>query len=141
MLMIRLQRTGRRNHAEFRVVVTEHTRGPKSSDYLEVVGNYNPHTNAVAVKSDRIQEWIGKGAQVSDTVHNLLVKEKVIEGKKKNVLPKKTPIVKEEAPAAEVPAPATAEAPVAAEEAAPQSDEVPEEAAPATETEEEKQPA
>jgi len=96
MLMIRLQRVGRKNHAEFRVVVTESTRAPKSSNYVEVVGHYNPHTNTTVINGEKVKAWIGKGAQVSDTVHNLLVSQKIITGKKINVLPKKTPIVKTE---------------------------------------------
>jgi small subunit ribosomal protein S16 len=94
MLMIRLQRVGRKNHAEFRVVVTESTRGPKSSNYVEIVGHHNPHTDVTVIDGAKVQAWIGKGAQVSDTVHNLLVSQKILTGKKKNVLPKKTPIVK-----------------------------------------------
>jgi small subunit ribosomal protein S16 len=94
MLMIRLQRVGRKNHAEFRVVVTESTRAPKSSNYVEVVGHHNPHTNTTVIDGDKVKAWIGKGAQVSDTVHNLLVTNKIIVAKKKNVLPKKTPIIK-----------------------------------------------
>ena len=100
MLMIRLQRVGRRNHAEFRVVLTEHTRGPKSS-YILSLGHYNPHTNKVTIDGEAVKEWVGKGAQVSDTVHNLLVSEGIIKGKKKNVLPKKTPIAKEKEEASE----------------------------------------
>ena len=96
MLMIRLQRVGRKNYAEFRVVVTEKTRAAKSSNYVELVGHYNPHDDSVTINSERVLYWIQQGAQVSDTVHNLLVSQKVIEGKKKNVLPKKTPIKKAE---------------------------------------------
>jgi len=96
MLMIRLQRVGRKNYAEFRVVVTEKTRQAKSSNYVEIVGHYNPHKNAVTLQSDRIVYWISKGAQASGTVHNLLVSQKIIKGEKINVLPKKTPIVKAE---------------------------------------------
>ncbi len=95
MVIIRLQRIGRKNHAEFRVVVTEHTRAAKKSNYIEVVGSYNPHRDTVSLKAEKIKEWIAKGAQVSDTVFNILVSQKVIEGKKKNVLPKKTAPVKE----------------------------------------------
>lgn len=90
MLKIRLQRVGRKNHAEFRVVVTESTKGPKSANYLENIGHYNPHTNAAVFVKDRIEHWIKMGAQVSDTVHNLLVTHSIIKGKKINVLPKKT---------------------------------------------------
>jgi len=105
MLMIRLQRVGRKNYAEFRIVVTEKTRAAKSSNYIELVGHYNPHDDSVTVNGERVLHWMGQGAQVSDTVHNLLVSQKVIEGKKKNVLSKKTPIKKEvEAVAAEAPA-------------------------------------
>ena len=102
MLMIRLQRVGRRNHAEFRVVVTEKTRAAKSSNYKELVGHYNPHNNEVKFDVERIEHWMSVGAQVSDTVHNLLVREGVIKGEKINVLPKKSPIVKEEEATEEV---------------------------------------
>lgn len=97
MLMIRLQRVGRKNHAEFRVVVTESTRAPKSSNYVEIVGHHNPHTNTTVIDGDKVTGWIKKGAQVSGTVHNLLVSQKIISAKKKNVLPRKTPIVKDDA--------------------------------------------
>jgi len=95
MLMIRLQRVGRRNHAEFRVVVTEHSRAAKSANYIEKLGSYSPHTNTITVDEERVMQWIKKGAQTSHTVHNLLVTKGLIKGAKKNVLPKKTPIVKE----------------------------------------------
>lgn len=103
MLTIRLQRVGRKNDPSFRAIVTESTRGPKSGDYLEVVGSHNPRTHTTMLKAERIQFWLSKGAQVSGTLHNLLVTHGVVEGKKINVLPKKTPIKKEEenAPSAE----------------------------------------
>ncbi len=97
MLKIRLARVGRKNDPSFRVVVTESQRGPKSNDHVEMLGNYNPKLDSVTLNGERILHWIGNGAQVSDTVHNLLVKEGVIKGEKKNVLPKKSPILKEEA--------------------------------------------
>lgn len=128
MLKIRLQRVGRKNHAEFRVVVTESTKGPKSANYLEMLGAYNPHTDSVTVDGDRIKYWISKGAQPSDTVHNILISQKVIEGKKRNVLPKKTPIIKEAPKAEEVPADEPAPEEVPAPDEAPASDPVPESA-------------
>jgi len=114
MLKIRLQRTGRRNNAAFRLIVAESTQGPKSGKHVEILGSYNPHSNTRTFKTERVQHWISRGAQVSDTAHNLLVTEKVIKGKKKNVLPRKSPMVKEassEAAPAETSADAT-EAPV-----------------------------
>ena len=75
MLMIRLQRTGKRGQAYFRVVVLEHTVKPKGR-YLELLGSYNPHQKDLKVKKVRIEYWISKGAQVSPTVNNLLVNYK-----------------------------------------------------------------
>jgi small subunit ribosomal protein S16 len=98
MLKIRLQRVGRKNDPSFRVVVVDSKRGPKSGDNIELLGSYNPHINNVQVDGDRVKHWMSVGAQVSDTVHNLLVSEKIIEGKKVNVLPKKSPIKKAEEP-------------------------------------------
>ena len=95
MLRVRLQRVGRRNDPSFRIVVTEKTRGPKSGKYIEMLGSYNPRQKHVSVKGDRIKYWLSKGAQASDTVHNILVGQKILEGKKINALPKKHPIVKE----------------------------------------------
>jgi small subunit ribosomal protein S16 len=95
MLMIRLQRVGRRNHAEFRVVVTEKARAAKTGNIVEQIGNYNPHTDEVSIDKERVEYWMSKGAQPSDTMHNLLVSQKLIKGEKRNVLPKKAPIVKE----------------------------------------------
>lgn len=107
MLMIRLQRIGKKNDPSFRVVATDSKRGPKSGNNVEVLGSYNPHINVTQIKEDRVKYWMSKGAKVSDTVHNLLVSKKIIEGKKINVLPKKSPIKKE---GAEAPAEAKAEA-------------------------------
>ncbi len=115
MLMIRLQRVGRTNDPSFRVVVADSRRSAKSGRYVELIGSYNPRTDAVAIKADRAKHWLSKGAQASGTIHNLLISNKIIEGKKVNVLPKKTVPKKEEevkvsaAPAAE----AVPEAPVA----------------------------
>ncbi len=95
MLKIRLQRVGRKNNPAFRIVVTDSKRGPKSGDNVELIGSYNPHSNEIQIDGDRVKHWMSVGAQVSDTMHNLLIREKIIEGKKINVLPKKSPIVKE----------------------------------------------
>ncbi len=94
MLAIRLQRIGRKNQAHFRVVLTDHKNSAKSGKFLEILGSYNPHGGAIVLESDRIKHWIKQGAQASDTMHNFLVKEGVIEGKKRNVLSKKSPTKK-----------------------------------------------
>ena len=82
MLKIRLQRIGKKNAPSFRVVVTDSKRGPKSGYSVEVLGSYNPHINTAEIKGDRVKYWISVGAQVSDTVHNILVNKNIIEGKK-----------------------------------------------------------
>jgi small subunit ribosomal protein S16 len=95
MLKIRLQRTGRKNDPHFRLIVTESILKPKTSQFAEIVGTYNVKAGIFSAKADRIKHWISVGAQVSDTVHNLLISNKIIEGKKINALPKKRPVVKE----------------------------------------------
>jgi small subunit ribosomal protein S16 len=83
------------------VVLTDSKNSAKSGKYLEVLGSYDPKSKAKAFKKDDILTRIGQGAQVSETLHNLLVEEKIITGKKLNALPKKT-APKKEAPAPEV---------------------------------------
>jgi len=95
MLTIRLQRVGRKNDPSFRVVVVESKRKPQTGNYLEMVGSYDARTDRVSLKEERIKHWLEHGATVSDTVHNILVDKKVIEGIKINVLPRKSPIKKD----------------------------------------------
>ena len=94
MLKIRLQRIGRKNDPSFRVVLTDHKNAAKSGRFLEILGTYSAKQGKVAFNGDRIKEWMSKGVQLSDTVHNFLVHEKIIEGKKVNVLSKKSPTKK-----------------------------------------------
>lgn len=119
MLRIRLQRVGRKHEPTFRLVLTESTNSTKSGRFLEILGSYDPRTDKPQFNADKIKEWISKGARVTDTVHNLLINQKIISGKKINVLPRKSPPkeeIKEEvkvaasAPAAEVVSEAVAEA-------------------------------
>ena len=131
MLIIRLQRTGRKHEPTFRVVLTDSKNGPKSGKYLKNLGWYDSRLKNDAAKQldvEAIKHWTSKGAQLSMTLYNFLISQKVITGKKLNALPKKTPqkkaeeakkeeAKKEEAkPAAEAAAPATppAETPAAA---------------------------
>ncbi len=88
MLMIRFQRIGRKNDPAFRIAVLEKTSGPKAGKYVELVGSYNPKTKVSTVQSDRIKEWMSKGAKLSPSVYNLLVGLNVIEGKKVQVISK-----------------------------------------------------
>ncbi|HUD03016.1 MAG TPA: 30S ribosomal protein S16 [Candidatus Paceibacterota bacterium] len=110
MITIRLTRVGKKNDPSFRVIVVESKRKPQPGNYLEMVGSYDPRSNRIELKADRIKHWIEMGAQTSDTVHNLLVSQKIIDAKKINVLPKKT-VAKVEEPVVEAPAAVAAEAP------------------------------
>ena len=96
MLTIRLQRTGRKNDPSFRLIVGEKTLKPKTSKFLEILGTYGVKSGTFEAKADRVNHWMKMGAQVSPTVHNLLITKKIIEGKKINVLPRKSPIAKKE---------------------------------------------
>ncbi len=126
MLMIRLQRIGRKNDPAFRMVVTEKTASPKAGTYVDLVGTYNPKTKAFTVAGDRVKDWIKKGAQLSPSLSNLLINKGIIEGKKVNVLPRKSPI-KSDAPV-EAAAPAAAPVAEAAVEETPAAEVVAEEA-------------
>ena len=116
MLKIRLQRVGRVHEPVFRLVVTDSKNSTKSGKSVEVLGSYDARRGDKAeIKNDRVSYWVEKGAQLSGTVHNLLVDRKIVSGKKINVLPLKKPIKKESETVPEsVPVAETvAEAPVA----------------------------
>ena len=119
-----MQRIGKINQPAFRIVVVEHTESPKTGNFVEKVGTYNPKTKERKLDAERIKHWLSKGAQASGTVYNMLISAGIIEGKKKNVLPKKSPPKKDE-PAAEAAASAAAET-LSAE--APAKEEAPSEA-------------
>jgi len=95
MLKIRLQRTGRKNNPSYRIIVVDSSVGPKSGKYIEKLGTYDSIRKTKSIEKERIQHWMKNGAEVSDTVFNILVADGIIKGTKKNVLPKKTPIKKE----------------------------------------------
>ncbi len=97
MLMMRLQRVGRKNDPAYRVVVTDKRRGVKSDKHVDRIGSYNPKFNQVQLDVEKAKHWLAQGVQPSDTVYNILVDQKVIEGRKRNVLPKKSPIIDEAA--------------------------------------------
>ena len=76
---IRLARMGAKKRPFYRVVITD-SRSPRDSNYIEVVGTYNPCTDPaeIKLKDDRILDWLSKGAQPTETVHNILKKEGII---------------------------------------------------------------
>lgn len=89
MLRIRFFRTGKKNQPFFRIVVTDRRHPPRGGRFLEILGFFNPLTKERKLKKERIKHWISVGAQPSDSVYNLLIEEKVLEGKKVPVHKKK----------------------------------------------------
>ena len=86
MLKIRLKRVGRKHDPSYRVVLTDSRKAAKKGE-KEILGTYDPRRNDSKLNAEKIKEWITKGAQVSDTVHNLLVNLKIIDTKKRDVRP------------------------------------------------------
>ncbi len=154
MLVIRMQRTGRKGHAQFRVVVQDSRRTPTSGRVVAALGNFDPHTKEGKLDKEKAAFYLEHGAQPSERVIRLLQAEgvklpnwvkvaTVKEGKLRNPekLRKNQPkeaVVEETAPAAEeAPVEEVAEAApaeVAAEETPVEGTPVAEAEAPAEET-------
>jgi small subunit ribosomal protein S16 len=75
MVAIRLRRAGSKKRPFFRVVVTD-ARAARDSSFVEILGFYNPRTRpaVVQVNTERVNYWISKGAQPSDSVRTLIAR-------------------------------------------------------------------
>lgn len=122
MLTIRYTRIGKKNQPSFKIVVVDKRKSSTGGRSVEILGFSNPLTKKNNIDKERVKYWISKGAQPSDSVYNLLVKNGILTGDKKDVHKKKkgkegekpaTPV------AASTPAAAPAAAPVAAPAVAP----------------------
>ena len=73
MVKIRLARMGRKKRPFYRVVAAD-SKSPRDGRFIEILGTYNPMTqpSTINLKRERIDYWIGVGAQPSDTVKRLL---------------------------------------------------------------------
>ena len=85
MLVIRLLRKGKKHQPSYRVVVVDSRRAPQGGRFVDEVGFWNPLTKQKRLDAEKIKNWILKGAQPSDTVYNMLISEKIVEGKKVDV--------------------------------------------------------
>ena len=76
---IRLTRMGSKKKPFYRINVAD-SRSPRDGRFIETVGTYNPlvEENQVTLKEDRVLAWLADGAQPSDTDHNILPKEGVL---------------------------------------------------------------
>ena len=77
MLVIRLQRTGRKGHAQFRVVVQDSRRTPTSGKIVALIGTYDPHSKQTILNKERAETYVSNGAQPSPRVVRLLKAEGV----------------------------------------------------------------
>ncbi|OGZ32564.1 MAG: 30S ribosomal protein S16 [Candidatus Niyogibacteria bacterium RIFCSPLOWO2_12_FULL_41_13] len=82
MLKIKLAKIGKKKERSFKLILTENRVKPSPSRYIEILGNYNPAKKTVSLDKERILHWISKGAQTSETVHNIFVKSGIIAGPK-----------------------------------------------------------
>ena len=78
VLSIRLARVGKKKKPAYRVVVIDKRR-PRNGRFVEIVGTYDPLKKPAEIKLDgeRIQYWLGRGAQPSDTVRSFLRNQKI----------------------------------------------------------------
>lgn len=119
MLVIRMQRTGRKGHAQFRVVVQDSRRTPTSGKVVALLGSYDPHAKTLQVNKEKAAFYLEHGAQPSDRAARLLAadgikmpswvkvaatKERAVRNaeKRRSTAPKEE--VVEKAPASEAPA-------------------------------------
>jgi small subunit ribosomal protein S16 len=74
---IRLRREGALNRPYYKVVVAD-SRSPRDGKFIEIIGTYDPKKTGhnSTLKLDRIDHWISKGAQPSDTVRSLIKKNR-----------------------------------------------------------------
>ena len=75
MVTIRLRRAGSKKRPYFRIVVTD-SRAARDSRFVEILGHYNPRSKPALVDVDkaRVDYWLGKGAQPSDSVRTLIAR-------------------------------------------------------------------
>jgi small subunit ribosomal protein S16 len=99
---IRLRRVGRKKQPSYRVVVTDMSR-PRDGQYLETIGFYNPRPHPAELRLDlgKVEEWVGKGAGMSDTVASLVRKARKGGDDRVALSPMHNASTEDEAPAAE----------------------------------------
>ena len=75
-VVLRLRRIGAKKLAIYRIVATD-SRASREGRFLETLGTYNPGIaeNNVTINKEKVELWLNRGAQVSDTVRSLLKKQ------------------------------------------------------------------
>ncbi len=125
MLAIRLQRIGRKGYPTYRLAVQESQRHPSSGRVVAYVGSYNPHTKETTINLEKVEFYLGHGAQPTPRVVRILTEQKVklpswvktsvgdkkVAVKHTEKLRKNRPVEEVEEPVAEEPVLDTAETP------------------------------
>lgn len=80
MVKLRLKRMGAKKRPSYRIIATE-SRSPRDGRFIEAIGFYDPLTNPATInlKEDRCKHWLSVGAQPSDTVRKLFVRQGLVE--------------------------------------------------------------
>jgi len=87
-IKIRLARGGSKKRPFYRVVAADN-RMPRDGRFIEKLGTYNPllpkeHPERIKLNVEKIQEWMGKGAQLSDRISRMLENLSVVPTKSRN---------------------------------------------------------
>lgn len=77
MLSIRLQRTGRKSHAMFRIVVQDSRRTPTSGKIVAALGSYNPHSKDLILDIDKAKTFLKNGANPTPRIVSLFKLKKI----------------------------------------------------------------
>jgi small subunit ribosomal protein S16 len=101
MLTLRFQRQGKKRDFIFRIIAVDSKVAINSGKSKEILGWWDPRINKFELKKERILYWISQGAQPSDSCYNLLVRAKIIEGKKRPITIRKKKIKEEKSEAGE----------------------------------------
>lgn len=124
MLSIRFQRLGRNKQPFFRIIVQEKTKNPHSS-VQEILGSYDPRAKKLEIDTEKTKNLLSQGAELSNTLNNLLIEKGLLTGAKKKIVKikktkqaemaaaKKTAEEAANAPVAETPAPKAEAVPMA----------------------------
>lgn len=127
MLAIRLQRTGRSGHAQFRMIVQDSRFSPSGGRVVAYLGSYDPHTKTASIDGVKASKFLDNGAQPSDRAARLLQKEGIkLPAWVKLDDPKKRQVKNPDKRRSTRPSKPEAEAPTPAEEAQPESEAAPE---------------
>ncbi|MDO8752018.1 MAG: 30S ribosomal protein S16 [Candidatus Wolfebacteria bacterium] len=89
MLTLKFKKTGKKHQSYLRLIAIE-KKAKLNGKNTDDLGWANPHAKTHEIDKEKVLDWLKKGAQPSDTVHNFLIKLGLIKGKKKAVHSQKT---------------------------------------------------